>query len=158
MKPIIPSDLVVSPSLASPHNASEKLGEEASTCAKLRDGNRRFDPQGPQGPGKSKEQLDYLNSHLSDFLTHQAAGSLDRFWPRVYDGWHKKWPVAATADDVKEYDSLEGAILVLRTDNNQVRVITFVCLELLTIQFLNRGFACGSTTKHVPLPNPRNPT
>jgi hypothetical protein len=136
----------------------KSLGKKPAPAPNLGTAIGASTPKAPKAPGKSKEQLDYLNSHLSDFLTHQAAGSLDRFWPRVYDGWHKKWPVAATADDVKEYDSLEGAILVLRTDNNQVRVITFVCLELLTIQFLNRGFACGSTTKHVPLPNPRNPT
>jgi hypothetical protein len=103
-------------------------------------------------PSKSKEQVDYLVTHYQDFLTHQTAVTLDRFWLRVYEGWYKRWPITPTPGATK------GSAGDARTENNQVRIITFLCLVLLLTSFLNRNFARGSIIGLVPLPKPQNPT
>jgi hypothetical protein len=79
--------------------------------------------------GKSKEQVEFLTSHLANFFIHQTAGSLDRFWPRVYEGWQKQWPIVPPAEDIKVHGSREKALSKLRAANNKVRIIR--CLYLL---------------------------
>ncbi|KAF9777754.1 hypothetical protein BJ322DRAFT_1114803 [Thelephora terrestris] len=64
-------------------------------------------------PSKSKEQVDYLVTHYQDFLTHQTAVTLDRFWPRVYEGWYKRWPITPAPGATK------GSAGDARTENNQ---------------------------------------
>ena len=71
---------------------------------------------------KSDDQVNYLISHWLDFKAHQAAGALDRFWPRVFDGWYQKWPVTSTPEAVAEYGSPANAVLALRLGTNSVRV------------------------------------
>ena len=75
---------------------------------------------------KTGEQLEYLLDQWPGFITHQTSGTLDRFWPRVYDMWYKKWPVASpTPMAVDHAGSLAAAILTARTENNQVRITDF---------------------------------
>ena len=74
---------------------------------------------------KTGEQLEYLLSHWGNFVTHQNEKGLDRFWPRVYDGWYKKWPITPSPELVKEHGSRENAILTLRSENNGVRITSF---------------------------------
>ncbi|KAF9778391.1 hypothetical protein BJ322DRAFT_1025103 [Thelephora terrestris] len=69
--------------------------------------------------GKSKEQVEFLTSHLANFFIHQTAGSLDRFWPRVYEGWQKQWPIVPPAEDIKVHGSREKALSKLRAANNK---------------------------------------
>ncbi|KAF9784807.1 hypothetical protein BJ322DRAFT_1109516 [Thelephora terrestris] len=69
--------------------------------------------------GKSKEQLEFLTSHHLGFLTHQTATTLNRFWPPVFDGWYKKWPITVTPADIKQYGSPANAILVFRKVTNE---------------------------------------
>lgn len=71
--------------------------------------------------GKSDDQVNYLMSHWLDFKAYQAAGTLDRFWPRVFDGWYTQWPVVATPKAVAEHGSPANAVLALRSGTNGVR-------------------------------------
>lgn len=64
-----------------------------------------------------------MTTLLPDFITHQTAGSLERFWPRVFDSWHTKWPITPSPDAIKLYGSRENATLALRSENYQVRII-----------------------------------
>lgn len=82
-------------------------------------------PKLPRGGWKNDEQRDYMLSHWTDYVTHQNAKTLDRFWPRVYDGWYHKWPITPSRDSIREHGSKENAILVFRTDNNSVRTTSF---------------------------------
>ena len=74
---------------------------------------------------KTGEQLEYLLSRWGEFVTHQNEKGLDRFWPRVYDGWYKKWLITPSPELVKEHGSRENAILTLRSENNGVRIMSF---------------------------------
>ncbi|KAF9781016.1 hypothetical protein BJ322DRAFT_1023687 [Thelephora terrestris] len=74
--------------------------------------------------GKSKEQLEFLTSHHLGFLTHQTATTLNRFWPPVFDGWYKKWPITVTPADIKQYGSPANAILVFRKVTNELTALT----------------------------------
>ena len=82
---------------------------------------------------KSPDQLGYLNSHLSRFISFQTAGALTRFWPRVFDGWHKQWPITPSPDDIRQYGSRENAILTLRSTTNTVCIVT--CFYLYPYSF-----------------------
>ena len=76
---------------------------------------------------KSKEQIDYLTSHMSDYLTHKDAKTLDRFWPSVFDGWYKKWPIDIPTPEPGEEHSLPAdadAAVALRSHTNDVRILS----------------------------------
>ena len=72
---------------------------------------------------KTGEQLEYMLSHWADFVTHQTQGSLDRFWPHVYDGWYTQWPIKPTPESISKAGNRECAILTLRSENNNVRIM-----------------------------------
>jgi hypothetical protein len=74
---------------------------------------------------KSGDQLEYLTSHWARFVTYQSEKKLDRFWPRVYDGWYGKWPIIPSPQSINQYESRENAILTLRSENNAVRITNF---------------------------------
>ena len=82
-------------------------------------------PKPPKAALKTGEQLEYLLSQWTDFVANQTAGSLDRFWPRVYDPWYQRWPISPTPQAVTQHGSLEKAKSVLRLENNQVRITDF---------------------------------
>ena len=90
-------------------------------------------PKPPKAAWKTPEQLNYLTSHMTDFVTHQTAGSLDRFWPRVFDGWYKQWPISPTPEAIKDCGSSAGAILKARSENNQVRIKASLLLSFTNI-------------------------
>ena len=79
-------------------------------------------PKLPKAAWKTGEQLEYLLSQWPTFTSHQTAGKLDRFWPHVYDTWYKKWPIDPAPQALKQHGTREEAILVLRSENNQVRI------------------------------------
>lgn len=72
---------------------------------------------------KSKEQLDYLLAYWPGYVAHQAAKTLDRFWPRVFNGWYEQWPIKPTPEEIGEYGSTANAILTLRVKSNEVRAV-----------------------------------
>lgn len=119
-------------------------------------------PPDPEAGGiktiKSKEQVEYLLTHWSGYITHQTAKTLDRFWPRVFDGWHERWPATPTPAEVREYGSTANAILTLRVKNNEVRTTNAARLVPLTIFKLRRNFVLGFITVLVPQPSPPDPT
>lgn len=80
---------------------------------------------------KTGEQLEYLLSQWDRFVTHQTDGRLDRFWPHVYDGWSKAWPITPSAESIKQHGSRENAILALRLETNGVRMMSFYASNLL---------------------------
>lgn len=69
---------------------------------------------------KTREQLEYLLSQWSGFISHQNAGSLDRFWPRIYDHWYRMWPINPTPQAIQEHGGRSEAILLLRNKNSTV--------------------------------------
>ena len=79
-------------------------------------------PKPPKTSWKTQEQEDWMATLMPDFLTHQSNGSLERFWPRVYEAWYKQWPIVPTPEEIENYESPEGAILVLRVAKNKVRI------------------------------------
>ena len=79
---------------------------------------------------KTGEQLEFLLSHWDRYVTHQTDGTLDRFWPRVYDAWYKAWKITPSAEAIKQYGSSENAILTLRSENNSVRMTNFYASNL----------------------------
>lgn len=60
---------------------------------------------------------------MPDFLTHQSNGSVERFWPRVYEDWYTQWPITPTPQEIAEAGSASGAILIFRNENNKVRIL-----------------------------------
>ena len=112
----------------------------------------------PKTAWKTGAQLGYLLTHWSGFISHQNAGTLDRFWPRVYDGWYATWPITATPLSITKWDTPEAATLMLRSENNQVRATDSPARTIDNLfTFLTRGFVRGSTTVAVQLPGLRNP-
>ena len=73
-----------------------------------------------KGSSKSDDQIEYLMSHWLDFKAHQAAGTLDRFWLRVFDGWYKKWPIPPTPASIEEHGSSPDAASDLQSKTNGV--------------------------------------
>ncbi|KAF9790754.1 hypothetical protein BJ322DRAFT_1104403 [Thelephora terrestris] len=85
---------------------------------RLRRSLKKLAPAPESGPAagissKFKEQVEYLVTHYQDFLTHQTAVTLDRFWLRVYEGWYKRWPITPAPGATK------GLAGDARTENNQ---------------------------------------
>lgn len=78
---------------------------------------------------KQGDQLEYMLSHWESFVTNQNEKKLDRFWPRVYDGWYKKWPITPSLESIGKYGSRENAILALRSENNNVSITSFYALH-----------------------------
>lgn len=78
---------------------------------------------------KTEEQLEHMVTYWGSFLTHQNAGTLERFWPRVYDGWYQRWPITPSSESIKEHGSRENAILALRSENNNVCITSFYILS-----------------------------
>ena len=75
---------------------------------------------------KNGVQLEFLFSEFPTFLDHQDKATLSRFWPRIYDVWYKKWQLPVPAPDlVTKHGSLSNATLVLRSENNRVRLTHF---------------------------------
>ena len=73
---------------------------------------------------KTGEQLEYMQTRWSSFLTHQNKGTLDRFWPSLLDTWAKRWPITDPSPElVKECGSTSAAILTLRSETNKVRLV-----------------------------------
>ena len=89
-------------------------------------------PKLPRTAWKTGEQLEYLLSQWPAFISHQTAGKLDRFWPHVYDTWYKNWPINPTPQALKQHGMREEAILMLRSENNQVRITEFYPHPLIT--------------------------
>ena len=58
----------------------------------------------------------------TDFIDHQNEGTLERFWPPIYDTWYKRWPISPTRQDISTYGSVANATLTLRSKNNTVRI------------------------------------
>lgn len=98
---------------------------------------------------KTPEQVSYLDSHLSGYFAHQNARTLDRFWPRVYDGWYKQWPITASPKEIRNHGSSANAILVIRNIRNKVRIPSSLYRTLSTTHFL-------TDDAHV-LPQPGSP-
>ena len=75
---------------------------------------------------KNGVQLEFLFSEFPTFLDHQDKATLSRFWPRIYDAWYKKWQLPTPAPHlVAKHGSTSNAILVLRSENNHVRLTNF---------------------------------
>lgn len=74
---------------------------------------------------KTGEQLEYLLTHWTGYVTHQNKKTLASFWSRVYDGWYRKWPITPSIESMAKHGSREGAILALRSENNSVRITIF---------------------------------
>ena len=108
---------------------------------------------------RTKEQLVYMNSYWTSYLHNQSAGTLDRFWPLVYDGWYKTWPIETpTPANIKECGSVSAAKLLLHSENNLVRATSYYPCTIGHLFIpLVRGFAPGSTTRVVRAPKPLNP-
>lgn len=71
---------------------------------------------------KTRAQLEYLFSEFQNYHDHQDAGTLARFWPRIYDTWYQRWATPnPTRQAIGKHGSLVNATLVLRTENNCVR-------------------------------------
>ena len=87
---------------------------------------------------KTEEQTEYILSHYSGYITYQASGSLNRFWPIVYDGWYKEWPITPTPAMAREHGSPAKALLALRTENNRVSTTTKTTPVPLTICTLDQ--------------------
>ena len=117
--------------LAMPSSRSEKKRPSASKSAKTADAS----PKLPRTAWKTREQLEYLLSCWDRFLTYQNEGTLDRFWPHVYAGWNKAWPIVPSPESINEYGSYENAVLTLRSENNNVRITWFYAsnVELMII-------------------------
>ena len=107
---------------------------------------------------KSEEQLAFLNSWMPEFLVHQTAVTLNRFWPQVFDPWYKRWPIVPPPEAIQKHGSSPNAILVLRTENNQVRIEVCFYLVSALIHIPDRSFATGFTIGLAPPPSPQNPT
>ena len=69
---------------------------------------------------KTEEQVEYMLSHWSGYIAHQASKSLPRFWPRVCDGWYQRWPITPTPEMIEKHGSSTDAKLVLRKELNGV--------------------------------------
>ena len=73
-------------------------------------------------PWKTGIQLEYLLTQWQSFLDHQSRGALEHFWPRVFETWYEKWPITPTPTEVSNAGSASAAMLVLRSEKNQVRL------------------------------------
>ena len=100
------------------------------------------------GAWKTGEQLEYMLSVWSVYLTHQDEGTLSKFWPRVFDHWQKTWKIVPSASDVKEYGGPQEAILVIRAKTNKVRISNLCSLDVTTTAYPSsvREYVRGSTT------------
>ena len=70
---------------------------------------------------KTGEQLEFLLYQWPVFKRAQDNKSLDRFWPRVFEDWFKRWPVRSTPTLIKEHGSPEAARLMAQKEKNTVR-------------------------------------
>ena len=80
-------------------------------------------PKPSRNSWKTKEQGAFLLGKSTEFVDYQNEGTLERFWPPIYDTWYKRWPILPTPQDVKAYGSSLNAILTLRSKNNTVRIM-----------------------------------
>jgi len=87
-------------------------------------------PKSSKNGWKTKEQVDYMLSHWPDYTAHQTSKTLDRFWPLVYDGWYKRWPITPTSEQIGKHGSRANALLVLRSDKNDVSAQKTLSLTL----------------------------
>ena len=113
-------------------------------------------PKPSRSNWRSDEQTEYMLSHWSGYVTHQASKSLDRFWSIVCDGWYQRWPITPTPAMIREHGSSANAKLVVRKDTNKVSTITKLSPVLLTVctlvqkirgWFHNRGRPTSKTSK-----------
>ena len=81
----------------------------------------------PPAAWKTGEQLEFMLSKWSLYLTHQNEGTLDRFWPPVFDHWQRTWVVEPPAKAVKKHGGRENAILVIRSETQVVSVTNSHC-------------------------------
>ena len=102
-----------------PQRRSEKPPSDASTSETTAE----IPPDKPsKAAWKTGEQLEYMLSQWSLFIDHQNAGTLSRFWPRIYDHWYKTWPIIPTAQSIEMWGSSKEAKVKLLTENNKVRI------------------------------------
>ena len=110
-------------------------------------------PKPSKAAWKTGEQLEYLYSQWPNYLAHRGAKASDRFWPRIFDQWHRTWKTQPTPDVVELHGSVENAILALRAKTNKVRALCLAFLYPLLTPLI-RGSAPGSTTRDVQVLNP----
>ena len=72
---------------------------------------------------KNGTQLEFLFSKLPSYLDHQDKGILGRFWPPIYNTWHKNWaPPEPTTQEIEKHGSSVNATLIFHSKNNVVRL------------------------------------
>ena len=69
---------------------------------------------------KTGEQLEFLLSHWASFKRSQNNKTLDQFWPRVFDQWHRNWQITPSRASCREYGNPENARLMLQQSKNTV--------------------------------------
>ena len=91
-------------------------------------------PKPSKNDWKTEEQVEYMLSHWSGYIAHQATKSLVRFWPRVYEGWYKRWAVTLPPEMIRKHGSTAAADKAFRTDNNEVSTTKKLSLVPLIIR------------------------
>lgn len=112
-------------------------------------------PKPSKAAWKTGEQLEYMLSLWSDFIAYQNSKRLARFWPRVYDGWYKRWKFTPPPGSTETLGALGTAESAFKKKNNKVRIIiSYRCTTVRPFTSLTRGFAPGSTIRLVRPPRP----